>query len=213
MIRIGVLFPEHLNLNGDAANAEVLSKQLTWRGVPSQIIGIDKCVEALPKIDVLVVGHGSIAAWSDVASSWSRLSGALVELMRHGLPVLAVSSGFELLCRAQRGSLSGLEVFDLVPEDIQRVSKFEVAEFEGYEVLGYKNSEAKLPTICRSNRVIGTLLHGPVLSKNPELLESFLVSISEYVGLDIPAVKPEVATRLGDHTSKIWDLERELARE
>jgi CobQ-like glutamine amidotransferase family enzyme len=38
MIRLGVLFPKHLNLNGDFGNVEVLARQLEWRGHEVQIV-------------------------------------------------------------------------------------------------------------------------------------------------------------------------------
>jgi len=70
-IRLGSLFPEDLNLNGDQANLLVLKKRLELRGVSSLVVDIP--LNKIDDVDFLFLGHGSIAAWEFISRSEPRL--------------------------------------------------------------------------------------------------------------------------------------------
>ncbi len=159
-LKLAVLYPGHLNLNGDAANFDILQRRLEWSGVVSEIHRIDMPTR-LENFDYVLLGHGSPDAWSQLGDIDSDLIPNLVKLVRTGVPVMAVSSGYEILFDALNGSTT---------KHAERVSEFR--DTEG--VVGYVNSEAQLPEITWVENSLLTLFHGPVFAKNPDLADKFL---------------------------------------
>ena len=208
MIRLGVLFPEHLNLNGDYGNLEVISRQLEWRRMASEIVAVGSPAELSSGLDFLLIGHGSSAAWASIDAEFRGLLATLKALMAAGLPGMSVSTGFEQMVR---GSLfEKLTVNSLS----SRTSKFVVEQDVEGEVLGYLNTDVDLPIIHRESNFLGTMLHGPILAKNPTLLEEMLLKISANAGLELaPIYANEKAGLLADLVDKVWELERDLASE
>jgi CobQ-like glutamine amidotransferase family enzyme len=159
-LKLAILYPGHLNLNGDAANFDVLQRRLEWSGVNSEIHHIKKPAN-LEKFDYVLLGHGSSDAWSQLADIDSDLIPNLAKLVEAGVPVMAVSSGYEILFEALNGSTT---------KHAERVSEFK--DVDG--VVGYVNSEAQLPEITWVQNSLLTLFHGPVFAKNPALADKFL---------------------------------------
>lgn len=159
-LKLAILYPGHLNLNGDAANFDILQRRLEWSGVVSEIHRIDKPTR-LENFDYVLLGHGSPDAWSELADIDSDLIPNLVKLVEAGVPVMAVSSGYEILFEALHGSTT---------KHSERVSEFR----DSQGVVGYVNSEAQLPEITWVNKSLLTLFHGPVFAKNPDLADRFL---------------------------------------
>ncbi len=208
MIRLGGLFPDHLNLNGDIGNLEVLSKQLSWRGIENEITAIQSTHDLDQELNFILIGHGSVAAWQDVDETFSAMLPQIGVLKEKGVPCLSVSSGFERL--AKSSIFTGLDTGNRA----ERVSKFEVLRDGDAEVLGYLNTDLNLPTLHRDGQWIGTMLHGPVLAKNPELLDELLASICASATLAMPPLAlKEKADQLAGLVQEIWNLERDLAGE
>lgn len=208
MIRLGGLFPDHLNLNGDFGNLEVISKQLEWRGIASESVAIRSEVDLNQDLDFIFIGHGSIAAWADIKKPFASMTPKLKTLMVSGVPGLAISTGFEELAKA--GLFS-----KLTPRSIsERISKFEIYDDGVTELLGYLNTDVDLPLLHRDGSWIGTMLHGPVLAKNSPLLEELLVSIAKHADIALaPIQASEKAGLVADLISEVWKLEKELASE
>ncbi len=162
-LMLAVLYPGHLNLNGDAANFDVLQRRLEWSGISSEVHHIKKPTN-LEKFDYVLLGHGSTHAWSQLADIDPALIPNLVELVRAGVPVMAVSSGYEILFEALKGSTT---------KHAERVSEFKDSD----GVVGYVNSEAQLPEITWVENSLLTLFHGPVFAKNPDLADKFLGNV------------------------------------
>jgi lipid II isoglutaminyl synthase (glutamine-hydrolysing) len=208
MIRLAALFPEHLNLNGDQGNLEVIRKQLAWRGIASEVVSVSSILDLDESFALIFIGHGSVAAWQDLEDRFAGLSARVRELAESGTRVLAVSTGFEA---AIKHKICVDVVANRMPN---RVSKFEVIEESGSEVLGYVNTDKDLPALHRCGTFIGTTLHGPVLVKNPELLEEILRGLADFAGLSLSEIQnKEKASLLADLVSEVWSLERELASE
>ena len=208
MIRLGALFPDHLNLNGDLGNLTVIQKQLAWRGIESEILPIQSPLELGQPLDFLFIGHGSIAAWADIEAEFGAMLPEIEKLINSGLTGMAVSTGFE--------SLVGGNIFPSLRFDqlSERVSKFEVLADGENEVLGYRNTDVSLPLIERHKSFIGCMLHGPVLAKNPELLNEVLSTICSRADIDLPEIQiKEKADQLAGLIHEVWVLERDLANE
>jgi CobQ-like glutamine amidotransferase family enzyme len=207
MIRLGTLFPDRLNLNGDQGNIDVIARQYEWRGMQCEIVPVET-VDDLVALDFVFIGHGSLAAWKSIEEKFLALTDRLFELQAAGLPAMAISSGFEKLVSAKL--FAGLSMIQLG----SRTSKFEVAKLGDLEVLGYVNTDVDLPVIYKSDLWLGSMLHGPVLAKNELLLEAVLADISNFAGLRLePIVKTEKADQVADLIREVWKLERDLASE
>ena len=213
--KIATFFPEHLDLNGDQANLLVASKRLEWLGYEVEISAIEKATELPSETDLIFVGHGSLAAWADINESMTNAISWISNSMKKGCGFMAVASGQEWAIR------SGLLAGDANPTD--RISKFEIAEIEGREILGYLNSSTSAPVIQKNGLSFGTQLHGPVLAKNPEFADSYLLEIAAARGiLKNSAINNNNLNNTGLNNNadlvagivkQVWELERDLASE
>ena len=168
MIRLLELYPEHLNLNGDSGNLVVLQRRLEWAAIEVQVssyrLGESLGSEAP---DFVLLGHGSPAAWRQIYADLARIAPTLQSWIDGSTQMLAVSSGFAAL----HGLIRGLPT---EVNKVPRISKFEVAEFENGQVVGYKNTDLDLPTLERFGNLIGTVLHGPILAKNTQFTSDLI---------------------------------------
>jgi CobQ-like glutamine amidotransferase family enzyme len=208
LINLVALFPNHLDLNGDQANLKVAKKRLEWLGYEVKISAIDKGQLIPLDADFIFLGHGSMAAWADLEDELERIAPQLEEFIARGTAFMAVASGYE------RAIAQGL--FDGSLESTERVSKFEVVDLDGTEVLGYLNVSSKAPYIQRQGLTLGTQLHGPIFSKNPKLVDEYFADIVAAKGESVsPAPKSsskniELISQIVD---SVWKLERDLASE
>lgn len=212
IIQLVALFPDHLNLNGDLANIRVLQKRLAWRGVTATVSLVDKNGTIPTDADFILLGHGSEAAWVDLAKDLERLRPKLINAFESGVAGLAVASGYERLFDQNETPSIGLIQAKVLRTE--RTSRFVLATLEGQEALGYLNSDAQLEPLMRIKNVIGTLLHGPVLAKNAWLAELIIEAIFERREVSLPPVQAiEKADQVAGLISKVWELEEPLARE
>lgn len=170
MISLLQLYPDHLDLNGDAGNLVVLEKRSQWGGLSCSRSQLRPGNRPVSRPDVLLIGHGSTAAWRQVYAEFTRLVPTIEEWMKEGTQVIAVSSGFAAL----HGLLEGLPIS---VEREQRQSHFVSEEFEGHHVFGYRNTDLKLANISRHGSLIGTMLHGPLLAKNSWLADEIIEKV------------------------------------
>ena len=212
IIQLVALFPDHLNLNGDLANIRVLQKRLAWRGVTATVSLVDKNGTIPTDADFILLGHGSEAAWVDLAKDLERLRPKLINAFVSGVAGLAVASGYERLFDQNETPTIGLIQAKVLRTE--RTSRFVLATLDGQEALGYLNSDAQLEPLMRIKNVIGTLLHGPVLAKNAWLAELIIEAIFERREVSLPPVQAiEKADQVAGLISKVWELEEPLARE
>ena len=208
MIRIGMLFPKHLNLNGDFGNIEVLARQFEWRGHEVQIVELTEVSNFNEPLHFALIGHGSEAAWVDIDEEFLAIAPQVSRLIADGVPVLAVSTGF---ARCIAAGLVSTTAPTALPE---RVSKFSIVKDGHTDLLGYVNVDTDIPEFYRSGSFIGTALHGPLLSKNPVLLEQILIDIASKAGVKLnPIQDAKKADQLADLIAEVWKLESDLANE
>ncbi len=98
-IEIVVLFPRHLNLNGDLANAGVLAKRLGWYGYGSNVSLVDIGDPIPAHVDLIVLGHGSKNAWNEIFDKAQAQLEWLSAAIAGGVFTLAIASGYEYLGR------------------------------------------------------------------------------------------------------------------
>ena len=205
-LKLVSLFPNHLDLNGDQSNLLVLAKRLSWAGVAADIVAVDKGQSIPDDAALIFLGHGSMAAWVDIESELNRLVGQIKQLTADGAAFMAVATGHE---RAIKLGLLGGSV-----NAKGRISKFEIAELEGQEILGYLNSATDAPVIQKHGLLLGTQLHGPVFAKNPVFADLYLVEIAKAQGVEFAVDTVSTnASLVAGIVDQVWELERELASE
>lgn len=167
-IRIGAFHHAELNLNGVLQNLLVLAKRLNARGFSCEVVELGGSTfenELARGLDFAFLGHGSEAAWASIDASDANFESALLAVADAGVPILGVSSGFERLIRV---GLTDLEL-----REVDRRSEFAPFEWNGIEIIGYVNSKLDVPLFYQKGNIFGTLLHGPVFAKNPDLADVF----------------------------------------
>jgi CobQ-like glutamine amidotransferase family enzyme len=205
-LKLVSLFPGHLDLNGDQSNLKVLAKRLAWRGVSAEIVGISKGDVVPADAALIFLGHGSIAAWADVEEYLQQLVPEIKKSISAGVAFMAVATGQERAI--------GLGILGGSAKPSTRISKFEIAEVDGREVLGYLNSATNAPVIQKHGLVLGTQLHGPLFAKNPEFADSFLSEIAGARGVAFSGGSASTnASLVAGIVKQVWELERELASE
>lgn len=196
MIRLYTVAPSRLNLNGDQANLLVLRARAEWFNAAVEVVALNtsgdfvsaqKDVLENPAGAFLLVGHGSAAAMKSLTGLTSVINELVSAFSSVNAPVLVVGSGYELL---KPGAVR-----------TQRRSDFFVAEAENLRVLGYRNTDADLPELLLEGRTIFTLLHGPVLAKNPALADQILGQL----GVSVKA--NDRTEEIDAIVAKVWELE------
>lgn len=186
-IRLGAISPGHLNLNGDLGNLTVLQKRLAWRGVKSVIESLDGS-EKFSDFDLILLGHGSNAAWNELLSLRPELLPNLISYVEADGAFIAIGSAADRLL-----PLVGVEV-----GSGKRVSKF--IDVDG--VVGYKNSSSNSPDLMWRKKALFTQLHGPVLAKNPNLADQ-IIQMNEWAEIQSRSNELECVDELAAQSRRI----------
>jgi len=165
-VKLATIFPDELNLNGDQANLLVLQQRLKFRGVKSEVISITGN-EDFRQFDFIFLGHGSLAAWSSVLVQRPSLFQDLKVAQAEGSFIFAVASGYQKLA----SELGFAAASDQLP-----AHRSEFVDAGG--VVGYVNTDSALQPVLFDDKGLMTLLHGPILAKNPELADELIAKMS-----------------------------------
>ncbi len=158
---LGTVFPDDLNLNGDQANLLVIQKRLQLQGVTSQIVEVAS--SDLDEVDLLFLGHGSIAAWDFIDKHHPRAMSDIASYFQSGKPLFAVSSGaLRVLGKTGRKFTEGDHRSEFVDVD---------------GIVGYLNSPVQDFIFEKIQNSWFTMLHGPVLAKNPDLADQICTEL------------------------------------
>lgn len=200
MITIFRVFPAELNLNGDAENAQVISKRLEWAGIRHRLVDvtseteIDACrleIEESPTRCVVVIGHGSKAACASLSTHVESLRSLFNRMVELGTPGIVVASGLDLV---GRGS-SNLGELSSRPYKV----KMDIPEWPK-QAIGYFNSRSKNPVLVVESNVILTYLHGPFLARN----QDWATALISRTGVELTTSDQEQVAK--GHVDKIWEM-------
>lgn len=96
-IRIGHLYPDHLNIYADRGNMAVLARRASWRGLELEYEGIGVGEPLQPgDHDLLYIGGGQDREQALIAPDLAARAGALEEAVENGCAALAVCGGYQL---------------------------------------------------------------------------------------------------------------------
>lgn len=203
-IRVGHLYPEYLNIYADRGNIAVLAARAAVRGHELVLtpIGLGDPVPA--GIDLFYVGGGQDREQELVAPDLTAKGEALHAAAAAGAVFLAVCGGYQLLgdyYRDRSGAeLPGVGLLPLhtvagerrMIGDVLLQCSFAGETLAGFEnhagrtilaegaeplgrvLFGYGNDGVSGFEGCRSGRIYGTYLHGPLLPRNPWFADRLL---------------------------------------
>jgi hypothetical protein len=117
-VRVGHLYPDHLNIYADRGNIAVLARRAAWRGHELVVEAIGPGDDVRPGAhDLLYVGGGQDREQALVAPDLAAKGAAIGAAVEAGAAVLAVCGGYQLLGRFYRdragAELPGAGVFPL----------------------------------------------------------------------------------------------------
>lgn len=151
--------PEFFNQNGDQANIEVLEFATATK--------LNRVASATA--DLVVIGDASNAAMREFETSLLQLVPSISERFDAGLPTLVIGSSYEFFA----SRILTMPALTYGP----RVSAFVEVQNHDQRVVGYQNTDLQSPKFVLRGAFIGTVLFGPLLAKNPEILEVVAVRL------------------------------------
>ncbi len=191
-LQIACLYPKMLSHFGDKGNISALKHRLNERGIDAKIICTEENTD-IKNADIIYLGGGTERNQILVSKQLLDKKAVLTEYIENGGVMLAVCSGYEIICKSFFAEGKTHKGLGLIQASSQKAPKrifgniiitsslgFDIVGFEnrstsvnteGLKPLGevrYSNGSAKEEGIIYKN-LIGTHIHGPILPKNPQL--------------------------------------------
>ena len=195
-IQIGYFYYDLLNLYGDSGNVTMLEYQLKSKGIT---VSVDRLnaeeTKKIEKYDVIILGSGTERALLLALMDLRQYRTPLAYAIEHGTHILATGNSFELFGKEihmGKKDYKGLGLMDFSTEYGPRIVNDLSTEWNGQKLIGFQNhpgstkdSKEKLfiDTPERKegvvkNNFIGTYTIGPLLVRNPGILESYITSLT-----------------------------------
>jgi CobQ-like glutamine amidotransferase family enzyme len=216
---VGHLYPDYLNIYADRGNIAVLRERARLRGHELAVVPIGPGDAVPEGIDLFYVGGGQDREQALVARDLVRKGEALRNAVAEGSAFLAVCGGYQLLGRFYRDrageELPGIGLLPLqtiagerrmigdvllqcewagqtlagFENHAGRTELDEGAEPLGRVVAGFGNDGRSGFEGCRSGRVYGTYLHGPLLPRNAWFADRL---IADALGVELAPLDDEL---------------------
>ena len=202
-ITIGHLYPDLLNLYGDRGNIQCLMKRCQWREIEAETIAFELNDRIdFSNLDIVLLGGGSDREQMLVCEKLREIQKDFKAYVEDNGVVIAICGGYQLLgkyYKTDQGMITGLDLVDLYTEQgegrlisniVLKSDLFDmpVVGFENHSgrtlindydsfgdvIVGYGNDGKKQKEGLVYKNVIGTYLHGPLLPKNPEVVDKLI---------------------------------------
>jgi hypothetical protein len=97
-LRIAHLYPSLLNVAGDGGNLIAIQRRAQWRGIPVEVVAVEKGdTPDFRKFDVVLFHGGQDVEMAIVAADFARKAPSLRAAVDEGVVVFAVCAGLQLL--------------------------------------------------------------------------------------------------------------------
>ena len=213
-------YPDLMNLYGSYANLLVLKRTLEAMGETVEIVPVRPGEAAdIAHADFLFMGAGTERAQKAALQDFARFAPAVKAAAEADVPMLFAGTAMELLGKtitdADGNQYDGIGLGDftavqskkrIVEDVLGTTDLFETpvvgfinkcAAISGVETplltaltLGYGNEKPLGPEGFRFHHVIGSELTGPILVKNPRLLDGMADAVLTHAGKPIPKDRP-----------------------
>ena len=203
-IIISHLYPKEMNIYGDNGNVLVLKKRLEWLGYKVGVYGVGIGDKLPIKTNIIIGGGGQDAGQNDIAKDWlTAKKQTLKDMADNGVAMLMICGLYQLFGHYFKTKtnleIPGIGILDSYTiAGPTRIIGNVVVDSEKYgKVIGYENHSGRtylnegaaniglVPAGqgnngndnsegCVYKNVIGSYLHGPILSKNNRLTDSII---------------------------------------
>lgn len=202
-LRICHLYPDLLNSYGDLGNILIMQYRLQKRGIKAIIHNITIGDEFDPDLyDIVFFGGGQDFEQGIVSKDLKQTKREqLKQYVENNKVFIAICGGYQLLGKyyisADEQKLEGLDILNIYTDKGSKRSIDNIVIHDGQTYyVGFENHSGKtfindlkpLGKVvyglgnngedgtegCRYKNTIGTYLHGPLFSKNPELCDELL---------------------------------------
>lgn len=199
-ITIGHLFYDLLNLYGENGNVLALEKALISQGIEVEIryLSLDNEPWILNDLDVLYIGAGTEHNQFIALNFLVKYRDEINQLLLNNKLFIATGNSIELFGKSIKCNNNSIDALGVFEYNTERTNKRIVAEcvFNYDEIddkiIGFENHQGKISGITeplftvekgfssdlsstfegfRKNNFYGTYLLGPILARNPKLLE------------------------------------------
>ena len=196
------LYPQEMNIYGDTGNLLVLQRRLQWRGIDfrASLVGIG---DKLPKdADLIIGGGGQDAGQQLVETDLAAKAAELKAMGEAGVVMLMICGMYQLFgdafITADNETIRGAGILPLFTQaGNERLIGNIVVDSDFGELVGYENHSGRTyieePARAfakvvkgagnngedgqegvRLHNIFGSYMHGPILSKNPQLADGLL---------------------------------------
>ena len=200
-VKIAHLYPNELNLYGDAGNISCLYNRLAWRGYKVEIAGIG-IGDKITDFDIMFIGGGQDREMNIISRDLKRKAEMITYSIESGKTVLAICGGFQILGQYYRAAdgnelrLTGALPFYTIGSSQRMIGNI-VTQTKYGRLVGFENHSGKtylsgglspLGTVVTGfgnnakdktegveyKNTFATYLHGPLLPKNPAFADEIL---------------------------------------
>lgn len=200
-VKIAHLYPDELNLYGDAGNVSCLYNRLIWRGYKVEIAGIG-IGDKITDFDIMFIGGGQDREMNIISRDLKRKAEMIAYSVESGKTVLAICGGFQILGQYYRAAdgnelnLTGALPFYTIGSSQRMIGNI-VTQTKYGRLVGFENHSGKtylsdglspLGTVVTGfgnnakdktegveyKNTFATYLHGPLLPKNPAFADEIL---------------------------------------
>lgn len=196
------LYPREMSIYGDLGNTRCLAARLRWHGYRPVVHDHHPGSEWPEQVHLVLGGGGQDSGQVRVQEDLARHADRLRELAADGLPMLMICGMYQLFGEAfvtsDGRTLPGLGILDVTTRgNDSRMIGPVVLDTDFGQVVGYENHSGSTELAtgqqpfgrvrhgqgnngadrsegARTQHVIGTYLHGPVLPANPALADGLL---------------------------------------
>ncbi len=193
-----------MNTYGDRGNVLILYNVAKKLNLNPQIIRYKIGDKIKQKVDFIFIGGGEDWQQEAIYKDFLNLRNYILEHIEDGKPMIAICGGYQLLgkyYKTQNGEIiEGLNIFDVYTiAGNKRIVGNIIIESEFGKLVGFENHSGKTYIINGKplgkvimgggnnsedrtegyiyKNAIGTYMHGPFLSKNPEIINFILSKI------------------------------------
>ena len=199
-ITIGHLFYDLLNLYGENGNVMALEKAISSQGIDVEVknLSLDNEHWNLEELDVIYIGAGTEQNQLLALNALMKYKEAVHQMIMNNKLFIATGNSIELFGKYIKHEDQIIDALDIFDYTTERTKKRIVSEcvFKHDEIdtkiLGFENHQGKITGITeplftiekgfgsdlisqvegfRKNNFYGTYLIGPLLVRNPKLLE------------------------------------------
>lgn len=213
-------YPDLMNLYGSYANLTVLCRYLELLGLQPCVTAVKPSREAdLSDANFVFMGAGTERSQKAALADFRRFAGDISKLAADGVPMLFCGTAMELLGRTITDGGTVYEGLGLADFTSVQTARRQVIDVYGHTalfdepVVGFLNksstvSGVEMPLLnsCELgwgnekeggegvliNNVMGSHLTGPLLAKNPRLLEHMARLICTRCGVELPEKLPQL---------------------